>query len=83
MIEFTEYFQLINQPQEIITNCNSITIINTGNVNAILDGLTVTPGNQYISTGNANEINRSRYRISFAAPGNQEVIIIRKIYKNA
>lgn len=80
-IEYYDYFQLYNQPQEIVSNCNSFTLINTGAANAIIDGLTLAPGNQYVSNGNAGEYNVSRYRLSFSGAGSQQVLVIRKIYK--
>lgn len=81
MHPFYEYFQLYNIPQELRADCNSITVINTGTSNAIIDGLTIVPGAQYYSSGNENEINQSRYRLSFDNTGTNEVLVIRKIYK--
>ena len=78
---FYEYFQLYNIPQELRADCNSITVINTGTSNAIVDGLVITPGTQYYSPGNENEKNTSRYRLSFDNSGTNEVLVIRKIYK--
>jgi len=79
--EFYEYFQLINLPQEVRADCNSLTVINTGTATAVLDGLEILPGVQYVSLGNEDEVNRSRYRLSFAGAGTQIVTVIRKIYK--
>jgi hypothetical protein len=81
MIKFYEYFQLYNIPQELRADCNAITVINTGTSNAIIDGLVVTPGTQYYAPGNENELNESRYRLSFDNLGTNEVLVIRKIYK--
>jgi hypothetical protein len=81
MTPFYEYFQLYNQPQEIRSDCNELTIVNTGTAIAIVDGLELNPGDQYISPGNIGEINKTRYRISFIAPGTEQVLVIRKIYQ--
>jgi len=79
--EFYEYFQLYNVPQEVRADCNSLTVINIGTATAVLDGLDILPGAQYYSPGNEDEVNRSRYRLSFAGVGTQIVTVIRKIYK--
>jgi hypothetical protein len=63
------------------SECNSITVINTGTATAIIDGLEVLPGAQYYSPGNESEINMTRYRLSFSGVGTQVVLVIRKIYK--
>lgn len=81
MIKFYEYFQLYNTPQEIRSECNSITIINTGTATAILDGLEILPGAQYYAPGNESEFNMTRYRLSFTGAGTEIVLVIRKIYK--
>ena len=81
MIEYNEKFELINTPQEIISDCNSITIVNTGSVIAVVNGLEINPGSQYYAPGNESEFNTTRYRLSFTAAGTQEVLVVRKIYK--
>jgi len=81
MINYFEKFEIVNTPQEIISDCNSLTVVNIGTATAILNGLEVAPNAQYISTGNETEFNTTRYRLSFTGVGTQEVILIRKIYK--
>jgi hypothetical protein len=81
MINFYEKFELVNTPQEIIADCNSLTIVNTGTVNAVVNGLEFTPGSQYYAPGNESEFNSTRYRLSFTGAGTQQVLVIRKIYK--
>ena len=81
MIQFYEYFQLYNSPQELRSECNSLTVVNTGTSTALIDGLEVLPGAQYYSPGNENEINMTRYRLSFTGGGTEQVLVIRKIYK--
>lgn len=81
MIDFYEKFELVNTPQEIIADCNSLTIVNTGTVNAVVNGLEIAPAAQYYAPGNESEFNSTRYRLSFTAAGTQQVLVIRKIYK--
>ena len=81
MIDFYEKFELINTPGEIIADCNSLTVVNTGTATAILNGLEITPTTQYIAPGNESEFNTTRYRLSFAGVGTNQVLLIRKIYK--
>mgnify|MGYP000851628004 FL=1 len=79
--EFYEYFQLINLPQEVRADCNSLTVINTGTATAVLDGLEIAPGAQYYAPGNEDEFNTTRYRLSFTGVGTEIVTVIRKLYK--
>jgi hypothetical protein len=81
MIQFYEYFQLYNSPQELRSECNSLTVVNTGTATALIDGLEVLPGAQYYAPGNENEVNMTRYRLSFTGAGTEQVLVIRKIYK--
>lgn len=79
--EFYEYFQLYNIPQEVRSDCNGLTVINTGTSIAILEGLEIQPGAQYYAPGNEDELNTTRYRLSFDNTGTNVVLVIRKIYK--
>lgn len=81
MIDIYEKFEIVNTTQEIASDCNSITIINTGTATAVLNGLEITPGSQYIAPGNESEFNTTRYRLSFTGVGTEQVLVIRKIYK--
>lgn len=81
MINYFEKFELINTPQEIISDCNSLTVVNIGTTIAVLNGLQIAAGDQYIILGNENEFNTTRYRLSFSGLGTEQVMLIRKIYK--
>ena len=81
MIDFYEKFELVNTPQEIISDCNSLTIVNTGTATAVVNGLEIAPAAQYYAPGNESEFNSTRYRLSFTGLGTQQVLVIRKIYK--
>ena len=78
---FYEYIQLYSIPSELRSDCNSITVVNVGTSVAFIDGLAIAVGNQYVSQGNENELNTTKYRLSFDNFGDNQVLVIRKIYK--
>jgi hypothetical protein len=80
MPKYYEDFQLYNQPQEVRSECNSLTVINTGTATAVLNGVEILPTEQYVVNGNENELNVTRYRLAFTGAGTEQVIVIRKIY---
>jgi hypothetical protein len=81
MINFYEYIQLYSIPSELRADCNEIIVNNIGTSIAYIDGLELASGAQYVSTGNENEFNSTRYRLSFDNTGVNKVLVIRKIYK--
>jgi hypothetical protein len=81
MINYFEKFEIVNTPQEIISDCNSLTVVNIGTATAILNGLEIAPAAQYYAPGNETEFNTTRYRLSFSGVGTEQVMVIRKIYK--
>jgi hypothetical protein len=80
MLNFTEDFKLYNQTQIVRSDCNSLTVINTGTATAILNGLEIAPGAQYYAPGNETEFNTTKYILSFSGAGTEIVVVIRKIY---
>lgn len=82
IIKYSEVFQLYNQPSEVRSDCNQLTVVNIGTATAILNGIEILPGDQYISNGNENEVNVTRYRLSFSGAGTEQCMVIRKIYNN-
>jgi hypothetical protein len=80
IINFREQFELVNQPREIIANCNTINIINIGTAIAVVNGVEIPAGGQYYVQGNEYEFNESRYLLSFSGAGTNSVYVIRKIY---
>ncbi len=48
MAKYYEDFKLLNTPQEVISNCNSLTVLNTGTATAVLNGVEIIPGAQYV-----------------------------------
>ena len=81
MINFYEYIQLYSIPSELRADCNAITVVNIGTSVAFIDGLAIAVGDQYVSLGNENEFNTTKYRLSFDNLGINQVLVIRKIYK--
>ena len=81
MPKYYEDFQLINTPSEVKSECNAVTVLNTGTATAVLNGVEIIPGAQYVNLGNENEFNTTRYRLSFTGAGTEQVLVIRKIYK--
>lgn len=79
-MKYYEKFEIVNQTQEIQSDCNSLTIVNTGTATAVLNGLDIIPGAQYIILGNEAETNVTKYRLSFTGGGTEQVILIRKIF---
>ena len=79
-MKYYEKFEIVNQTQEIQSDCNSLTIVNTGTAIAVLNGLNIAPAAQYVILGNEQEINVSKYRLSFTGGGTEQVILIRKIF---
>ena len=80
-INFYEYSQLYNIPSELRADCNEITVNNIGTSTAFIDGLELAAGDQYVCNGNENELNTTRYRLSFDNSAINKVLVIRKIYK--
>jgi hypothetical protein len=81
MLNFYEDFQLYNTTQIVRSDCNALTVINTGTATAILNGLEIAPGAQYYAPGNEAEFNTTKYTLSFTGVGTEIVLVIRKIYK--
>lgn len=80
MVKYYEDFQLYNQPQEVRSDCNSLTVINTGSTTAIINGVEIAPGDQYVILGNEREVNVTRYRLAFSGAGTEQVMVVRKIF---
>lgn len=82
MKKFTENIALINEQQQIKSDCGDFTIINTGTSNAILNGITILPGSQYICYANEGELNTTIYSLGFNNMGINQVAVIRKIFQS-
>ena len=79
LVSYRETIDILTNPGEIKSNCNSLTIINEGSATAFINGVTLIPGAQYIVNGNEQEQNITQYVASFGA-GTTILRIIRKQY---
>ena len=77
MVRYRETIDILTNPGEIKSNCNSLTIINQGTATAFINGVELIPGAQYIVNGNEGEENITQYIASFGA-GTTILRIIRK-----
>ena len=59
---------------------NEIIFINKGTATAEIDGFPLANNEFLTDSGNADEINKSRYRITWGGPGTQIVFVRRKFY---
>lgn len=84
LIEYTTETQVYYTTGSIESNCNSILFLNTGTVDAIIDGVRLSIGQSLAIEGNENEINIKKYPIFFQDGGSPSdtgnLTIIRKIY---
>lgn len=75
--EFTQY----TTNNQIQSNCNSITFINTGTINVQVNQFELSPSAQLTIGGNVGEIDRTIYNINFVGATNGVLSIIKKIYQ--
>lgn len=79
---FYENISVINSNQQIKSDCGDFTVINSGTSVAILNGVILNAGDQYISYANEQELNYSIYTINFDNTGINQVTVIRKIFQD-
>jgi len=79
LAKYRETIDILTNPGEIKSNCNSLTIINEGTATAFINGVTLIPNAQYIVNGNEQEENITQYIASFGT-GTTILRIIRKQY---
>jgi hypothetical protein len=82
-IKYRTQTQVYTEPKTIISDCNSITFINSGTTdNCLIDGLLLFPAQSFTVEGNFGEINVTTYSISFITQVAPSVTVIRKVYTN-
>lgn len=75
----TEQFPNTSTKKSVDTNCNDILFFNDTNATVFLEGFPIPTGQTLSISGNADEINVSKYQLSFGiAVGT--VYVIRKKY---
>jgi len=79
MQKYTTDIQVYTQNDSVIANCNAITFQNTGTTNVKVLGYTIIPGTSLSISGNAGELDITKYDIIFAANVG-DLTVIRKIF---
>jgi hypothetical protein len=83
MTNYSLDIQQIGQNKQIYTDCNSISIINQGTNDIIIDQMiTVSPGQSFVIEGNEGETCRHRFFLAFTGAGTSNCVVIRKLYIN-
>ena len=80
MIQFTPVFIAYNSAQSIPTDCNSLIFINSGTTTAIIENVTLGPSQSFVIDGNENEITNVTLQINFTGAGQNNLIVVKKIY---
>lgn len=73
----TKIFSSNNQTD---SNCNSITFVNTGSDNVIVDNVLLTPNQTFAIDGNRDEMNVKVYNFNFVTNVNPSLTVIFKRY---
>jgi hypothetical protein len=63
----------------LYSNCNGISFVNTGTVDVLVNKYTITPGTSLTINGNAGEMDVTQY-IMYFPNGNGNLTVIRKFY---
>jgi hypothetical protein len=80
MQKYTPFFINYDTPQSIPTNCNSIIFINLGTSTAIIENVTLAPSQSFAIDGNAQEFTDATIQINFTGGGNNNLVVIKKVF---
>jgi hypothetical protein len=71
------------QSQNVFSDCNTITFVNLGSNNVLINGFPLTQGQQLTIEGNYLEIDQTQYQIEFSTSisVNNNLAVLRKLYK--
>jgi hypothetical protein len=71
------------QSQNVYSDCNTITFVNLGSNNVLINGFPLTQGQQLSIEGNYMEIDQTQYQIEFSTSisVNNNLAVLRKLYK--
>jgi hypothetical protein len=71
------------QTQNVYSDCNTITFVNLGSNNVLINGFPLTQGQQLSIEGNYMEIDQTQYQIEFSTSisVNNNLAVLRKLYK--
>lgn len=78
--KYTPFFINYSTAQNIPTNCNSITFINLGTTVAIVENVTIQPSQSFSIDGNACEYMETTLQINFSGVGNNNLVVVKKIF---
>ena len=80
MQKYTPFFQQYNTAQSVPTNCNSITFINLGTSVAYVENVSIQPSQSFAIDGNACEYTEQVVQINFDAGGNNNLVVVKKVF---
>lgn len=71
------------QTQNVFSDCNTITFVNLGANNVLINGFPLTQGQQLTIEGNYMEIDQTQYQIEFSTSisTDNNLAVLRKLYK--
>jgi len=71
------------QSQNVFSDCNTITFVNLGSNNVLINGFPLTQGQQLSIEGDYMEIDQTQYQIEFSTSisVNNNLAVLRKLYK--
>lgn len=85
LIEYDNSFMVYYQvAADISSDCNDILFLNQGTNTVVINNLlSISPNQAWSPGGNVNEIDRTRYSITFNGAGTSKCIVIRKTYRHS
>jgi hypothetical protein len=71
------------QSQNVFSDCNTITFVNLGSNNVLINGFPLTQGQQLSIEGDYMEMDQTQYQIEFSTSisVNNNLAVLRKLYK--
>jgi hypothetical protein len=78
--KYSPIFISYNTPQNIPTECNSITFINLGTTAAIVENVIIQPSQSFAIDGNACEYMENTLQINFTGIGNNNLVVVKKVF---
>jgi hypothetical protein len=71
------------QSQNVFSDCNTITFVNLGSNNVLINGFPLTQAQQLSIEGDYMEIDQTQYQIEFSVSisVNNNLAVLRKLYK--
>jgi hypothetical protein len=74
-------FYVVRMTENIYFPCNSMIFINQGSTTAIVDQMTLAPGQFFSIPGELFEEMRHRFRVSFQGAGENNLVCVFKVYR--